>query len=557
MSSSSSSDVSVLGKGQDNAHEAMRATTPRTSFGSADHLGNEIEEKRHRRNSNVRFKEEESKPVFEGEIQASSVPILRDPSQAYGDGFGERLDRLENRLENQLQNADLRRPPDFSERGDSSSERSTLATEPSWMTWQEYLEPISKASNILEVLIEKPHTNARRKSTLAQPSQTVPKAPEKPLTTPVKNIERIRVRSIHIINALQQITEQTFPFSSCFTIHRPFKILLFYEDAIKEYVSELECSLRQSLYCSLGKRCSVSSILDKPDISSSHQNHTNRDAIHRGSSDKDHITFADHIPNHNDRAQEQASHMPLERGRSKDSAVLQDSKAFSSSHIHQLKLDEDGDDECKHEESDDLLSQIEAIDHLRALLKFMSEDMREIYKRHRLLRSSEPQMVSFEDIWHLFMAGDLVVTNDDSNPMIYRVSIIPAEKFFSSRRPVKKMKLLRSDGSHQQVESVYNQESMTVLHIDLFYFDFDGQNFGPVETRLTIVSWRGLKKVTDLPFYPLRFREDAEIFKAKRLDRGRRFRELSAISHWEYNGLSAQQPQEQVSLARKVDQFSN
>ena len=44
------------------------------------------------------------------------------------------------------------------------------------------------------------------------------------------------------------------------------------------------------------------------------------------------------------------------------------------------------------------------------------------------------------------------------------------------------MKML-SDGSHQQIESVYTQEALSVIHIDVFYYGFDGRNFGPVERR--------------------------------------------------------------------------
>lgn len=194
------------------------------------------------------------------------------------------------------------------------------------------------------------------------------------------------------------------------------------------------------------------------------------------------------------------------------------------------------------------MAEKEAIMHLRALLKFMKEDMKAVFERHHLLRSSEASeetLVGFRDLWHLFIAGDLVVKDDPSPSRIYRVSILPACDLFSSKRPVTEIRM-QSEGSHQQVESVYKQESMSYLNVDVFYFDFDGRSFGPVEKRFRIVSFEGEKKVTDLPLFPLRFRKDAASIRSQMLDRGTKFCDLCTIVHREYNGLSAVEPKEQV-----------
>ena len=71
----------------------------------------------------------------------------------------ERVRYLESRL---LANESIRLP-NLTEEGDYSSDRSHLSTEPQWMTWQEYSEPIGRASSIMEVLVEVPHTSSRRK----------------------------------------------------------------------------------------------------------------------------------------------------------------------------------------------------------------------------------------------------------------------------------------------------------------------------------------------------------------------------------------------------------
>ena len=213
------------------------------------------------------------------------------------------------------------------------------------------------------------------------------------------------------------------------------------------------------------------------------------------------------------------------------------------------------DNQCKHELSEALLAQAEAITHLRILTKFMREDMKEIFTKHELMRASQATTIAFQDLWHLFMAGDLVVAEDECTGRgieLYQVSILPACDSFSSRRPVKQIQT-KTEGSHQLVESVYKEEAlsaMSVFTVDVFYFDFDGQKFGPVERRMELVSYEGEKNILDLPLYPLRFRKYCSQFKAMMLARGKKFRELSTANnypHREYNGLSVGEPQEQVS----------
>lgn len=430
--------------------------------------------------------------------EATSIP-LQSPSHLV-----ERIDSLEN----QLRNFNLSRPSSSWDKGDESSERTGLSTEIQWMTWQEYLEDASKATNILEVLIEKPHTNSRRKSLVQQPSEGPQRLFTKPPASPYKNIERIRVRSFHIINALQVITEQTYMSSSRLIIHRPFKVLLFYYDQILDYLKELEQNFAENTRCPLGQRCN--GYVDLADVTGILQ--------------------------------------PLREAQTEpmvppNSASLMDSE----------------ENRCRHEMSEELLAQAEAITHLRILAKFMAEDMEDIFAKHKVLRSSNAERIAFQDLWHLFMAGDLLVADGELSGNkgleLYQVSILPAADIFSSRRPVKEIST-RTEGSHKMVESVYKEEvnsAMSVFTVDVFYFDFDGQRFGPVERRLHLVSYEGEKNILDLPLYPLRFHKDAEKLRALMLERGNKFRELSAANeypHREYNGLSVGEPQEQVSINR-------
>ncbi|KAL8688805.1 MAG: hypothetical protein Q9218_005370 [Villophora microphyllina] len=530
MSSTPSSEV---GHSDDEVGHSQRArlnSTPRTPLFPEDAHASSGETKAHRSNSIVRFQDLEG-VLDDGDrlntIRRPPRSPLISPTAGYEDDTrrlslqlqSQLFDKIES-LENQLRNLELSKHLGSSEKGDESSERTGLSTEIQWMTWQEYLEDASKASNILEVLIEKPHTNNRRKSIVAQapvefPQRLSAKAP----ASPYKNIERIRIRSFHIINALQTITEQTFSSSSRLIIHRPFKVLLFYHEQIVDYLAELEHDFAENTQCALGEQC-------------------------KGFVDLGNRGF---IP------QDFKSKSKETHRRSYDESSYKVQNSNPSVEPSQ--------DDCRHEESEELLAQAEAITHLRILVKFMKEDMKEIFARHELLRSSKAEKATFQDMWHLFMAGDLVVAESDSSDRgleLYQVSILPATDFFSSRRPVKQIQT-KTEGSHQLVESVYKEETvsaMSVFTVDVFYFDFDGQKFGPVEKRLQLVSYEGEKNIVDLPLYPLRFRKDAAQFKDMMLERGRKFQELSipnVYPHREYNGLSVGEPQEQIDSQVIID----
>ena len=494
-------------------------STPITPLSPEGAISNTGVSKPHRSDSVVRFEgikltlEDEDRSIYK---RLQKIPSVQHVSTDDDDPVSILAERVDY-LQNQLQNLDLSRRLSSSEKGDESSERTGLSTEIQWMSWLEYLEDASKATNVLEVLTEKPHTNSRRKPSIPQPTPENPQRQNvRPSSTPStsKNVERIRIRSPHIINALQTITDQTFSNSSRLIIHRPFKVLLFYKEQILDYLLELEHDFAKNTECPLGEHCEGFVTLDESSL----------------------------FPSTSQRAQ-------ASKGRR---TSFSKPTRISTGELMQAESNLDS---CKHEKSEELLAQVEAIIHLRILTKFMGEDMKEIFAKHDLLRSSEAERIAFQDLWHLFQAGDLVVAESESPEKsleLYQVAILPAADIFSSRRAVKQIQT-KTEGTHQFVESVYQEEkdsAMSVFNVDVFYFDFDGQNFGPVERRIPLVSFEGEKNILELPLYPLRFREDAYRIKDTMLERGKKFRELSIPNqypHREYNGLSVGEPQEQVS----------
>ena len=351
------------------------------------------------------------------------------------------------------------------------------------MTWQEYSQPIGRATNILEVLVKVPYTDSLHKTSGSELITL-----ERPLHDPIQTIKRIRIRSTHIIHALQRISQQTFPNDTCFITHRPFKILLFYEKEI-----ELEEKFDQKRHCPLGDQSKGYVNYGKEIILSGDSYETSPNSLQR--------RLTDWL----DTSEIKTAVVPSERpgkiaffNRYQDNLVSPPNEDETSLFRHP-NTTESYLETFKHELSNDVQAEKDAIMHLRALLKFMKEDMKKVFERHHLLRSSESleaTLVGFRDLWHLFTPGDLVVTDEPSPSRIYRVSILPAGDLFSSKRPVTETSM-RPNGSQKQVESVCKQELMSYLNVGVFNFDFDGRSFGPVEKRFRIDSFEGRERSQD------------------------------------------------------------
>ena len=542
MPSSTSSDVSAFDEEEEHAQVRAHGSKPRTSITSPGTCSNDmLDATKLRRSSSVRFTDDQS--TTGAEYQSLSGNIVGDgkalaaeeddrgksPSQFTGDPLEERV----RFLESELQAIRFSRVSDPSERGDDSSEWSGLIPEPQWMTWKEYVGPATKATSILEVLYEKPHTTNGRKSVVGQSTyEANSNASEKLAPKACRTPERIRIRSQYINTALQIVSKQTFPSLECLTVHQPFKIFIVYGDAIQEHLAEMESDFARGTYSVLCEQCKGS------------VNH------HGDLFEPRHSTLANDTPTN-------GHQIPEARGQALSLLEQPLSNELQAPHEYHDRyfpsLDGNG-KQCKHDVSEELLAQREAIIHLRALVAFMKNEMQDVFAKHRLLRSDKAEMVAYRDLWHLFEVGDIVVTDNKSNqetPKFYRVSILPVCNVFASRRPVKKIKL-RNDGTHQQVESVFKEQPMNVLSVDLFSFDYDGDKFGPIETRIDVVSYEGEKKILELPLYPIRFLKDAAILKAEMLERGTKFCDLTNIAYRDYNGLSVAEPQEQVSFRSKI-----
>ena len=488
--------------------------------------------KQSRRYSNLSLRPGAEYP--EEDLQSLSLQTLRQDRPSMSDARQNNVESLEERirlLENRLNRNGYLQFQESTVDGDWT-EKPRLSPDPQWMTWNEYCKPIKQASNILEVLIERPHTTQKL-------TQKIPTNIERPIANPLKNVKRIRIRSHHIINALEYITGYTVEDVSSLTLHRPFKILLLYQKEIEAYVAHIEHSYSSRINpdnedeCQLsaedpnskilpGSKWTIQERLTKnidieDDDDDDHQASEKRERFATSEEDQSPV-----LPRH--------GHHDLP-GSVKSDADNASDKLGDIDNLEDPSLEE------------------EAIVHLRGLLNFMKLDMGPIFQRHRVLRSSNAETVHFDELWHLFMPGDLVAADDEQNPRLYRVCILPPSDRYAKLQTVREVNM-PSDGQNPRIAATQRVASIQCFNLDIFHFDYDGQSYGPVESRVTIIAYKGHKSITDLPYYPVRFRKDASTHKKNMAHRGARFLKLCTeeTAFREYEGLSAEEPQELVSL---------
>lgn len=188
-----------------------------------------------------------------------------------------------------------------------------------------------------------------------------------------------------------------------------------------------------------------------------------------------------------------------------------------------------------------------AKEHLKLLSQMIQEYLGPIVSLRESLLSNSKLTIYFRDLWLLFQPGELVVSAK-SPVQAYRVIHV------SGGRPLMTNAITeKSDNkSHAKYEPVEHKgfrhkSKMSPFTIDCISYDFDGENFGPVQQNISIEEYEGEKSITMLTVWPLRFSEDPESAKQALVQRGRRFSEFQTFQHRRYEGLSLDEPQEEVS----------
>ncbi|KAF6836635.1 hypothetical protein CMUS01_05339 [Colletotrichum musicola] len=215
--------------------------------------------------------------------------------------------------------------------------------------------------------------------------------------------------------------------------------------------------------------------------------------------------------------------------------------------------EEEGNEE--EDNSNDLSKSSTALAHLRCLLEFVDSD---IAVKREYLNSPLCRKVSFLDLWLLFRPGVEVISQDGKQA--YRVVGVTSVK-----HSVGVASRWEWFGSSQN-----KRKRQAPFTISCVYIDFDGENIAPVSKVFDFKRFDGEREVTSLEVYPLRchpakrsdFTDSAweevkdlpenQRYRRKLIQRGVKFLDIASVKHMYYTG-STLEVREEVESQVVVD----
>jgi hypothetical protein len=227
---------------------------------------------------------------------------------------------------------------------------------------------------------------------------------------------------------------------------------------------------------------------------------------------------------------------PREKGAA-DGATVAEEAAPSTSEV-------DGNDQVDMEKN-----KLEVrVSHLQCLHEFITTDLAHLVDVRTKIQESSLETITFENIYHLYSPGDLIINRKDDVDQLYQVYAVTGgrmrlHKFINNqgyRQP--------GDGQEADNSPEAGIGTWTDVVIDSFRMRWNGTRIGPKRKTHRVQHYTGEKKITDLDYYPVRFRSNAEELCEQLKLRGKAV--LECYGHKKYDGLAAKAAGDRPANAR-------
>jgi len=188
----------------------------------------------------------------------------------------------------------------------------------------------------------------------------------------------------------------------------------------------------------------------------------------------------------------------------------------------------------------------DARDHLQIVCNVIEEHLSDLLLLHSAVSNHSLRKIKFQDLWLLYNPGDLIISSKAPH-QAYRVIHV------GGGRPLMTKSTLDYDTESERERYQDHDRKFRVspFKIDCVKFDFNGENFGPVQTTIEISHFDEDRNIVELDVYPINFAEDKAVLRETLLTRGQRFAAFKDFKHQKYAGLSLGDPSEEVRRNRK------
>lgn len=149
---------------------------------------------------------------------------------------------------------------------------------------------------------------------------------------------------------------------------------------------------------------------------------------------------------------------------------------------------------------------------LKVLVKYLDTDYAETKKT--LYPLLEANMITFDLLWALYKPNTIAYTSTYGNqdePRAFKIEYATKESSFMK-------------GQWYSIEGRY--------------LEYDGKSFGMGTMAAEVEFFKGVRKITSLGCYPLKYHREAEEVKAKLIERGKKFVALGGMNYRFHKGMA-------------------
>lgn len=177
---------------------------------------------------------------------------------------------------------------------------------------------------------------------------------------------------------------------------------------------------------------------------------------------------------------------------------------------------------------ENLAKEGQSIRNLQCIHDFIQTDLANYIGLELRVQNGDIDEILFEEAYHLFKPGDLVIAGEAGDNQLSQVSSVIGGRMLLSSR---------SDGLPSQPNQRDKQTragTWTDLRISCFNMVWDGENIGAKHFYHTIPFFTGTRSVTDLQLVPLQFHEDGSELRKRLCARGSKY--VQCVGHKRYTG---------------------
>lgn len=175
------------------------------------------------------------------------------------------------------------------------------------------------------------------------------------------------------------------------------------------------------------------------------------------------------------------------------------------------------------------------ISHLKVLFNFIKTDLGHLIGLKMKIQEATLENISFDEVYHLYNPGDLIINRKADVDHLHEVYAVTGGR----------VRLGRYDSAYRQPGQIADDAddapdagvgTWTDVVIDCFRMRWDGTHVGPFRLTHRVRHYVGERAITDLDFYPVRFRENPERICDALEHRGMKV--LECHGHMKYEGLT-------------------